>query len=196
MLRNHFDQHWRDGEPIIIVQSSTTFPFYIFIYHPRWDKWTSGEIFDKGLWHAELVRAMEEELSALIHITNKTVTMLDVGANLGFFSLAAASLSPLVQVHAIEASPNHARLFESSLQFNRISHERVKIYNVGVGAVPGPPLQLCESNTSCCNNSEYGPCRSPDGVRTRPTRPTPCPPRRWQRRPRASGCSKTSTTSC
>jgi FkbM family methyltransferase len=144
LLRSWFDANLRTTEPIIAAVSATTVPFHIFVYHPSTDEYTSGEILQKGTWHRELIAMMESFIlkrTAAGHL----VKVLDIGANLGFFSLAAASLSPNVHVYAIEASPFHAKLVSASIHFNRFE-DRITLFNKAVAAQPQPkPLTLCEN---------------------------------------------------
>jgi FkbM family methyltransferase len=136
-------QHWRAGEPVIVAKSATSRPFYTFVYSPSVDQWTSGEILKSGTWHKTLIDTMEAFLQSRLRY-GKAVNVLDIGANLGFFTLAAASLGSKVHVYAIEASPHHARMLRASLVFNDFS-DRVTLFNSAVASKPSDkPLQLCE----------------------------------------------------
>lgn len=62
-----------------------------------------------------------------------TAHVLDLGANLGAFSLAAAAVNPGVQVTAFEPAPPTANLFRINHLANPALQDRIKLEQCGVG---------------------------------------------------------------
>lgn len=60
-------------------------------------------------------------------------TVLDLGGNLGLFSLLAASQSPEVMVHAFEPGPPNHRLFEMNRLANFPLSEQIVLHREAVG---------------------------------------------------------------
>ena len=79
----------------------------------------------------------EPEIAALFRrFLRPGMNVLDLGANIGFFTLLAASLvGPDGQVHAVEPNPRNARLLEMSRRLNRF--EQVRIWQVAAAAAHG-----------------------------------------------------------
>jgi FkbM family methyltransferase len=59
--------------------------------------------------------------------------VLDLGGNIGLFSLLAARQSPEVEVHAYEPGPPNYRLFEMNRQANHPLSERIHLHREAVG---------------------------------------------------------------
>lgn len=62
-------------------------------------------------------------------------TVLDIGANMGWYTLLAAKLAPRGRVIAVEAHPGNVRLIERSLAINAFDH--VEIWPVAASDRPG-----------------------------------------------------------
>jgi FkbM family methyltransferase len=58
---------------------------------------------------------------------------LDIGANMGFYSLALATLNPALSVHSFEPQPRIYSSFAKNISLNRLESQ-VKIYNYGLGS--------------------------------------------------------------
>jgi FkbM family methyltransferase len=73
----------------------------------------------------------------------KKVLLLDCGANYGFYSLYAASISPLNRVIAFEASKQTCKEFTRNLEINRSLN--IKLENLGVSNSNNKYLKFNES---------------------------------------------------
>ena len=73
----------------------------------------------------------------------KKVFLLDCGANYGFYSLYAASISPLNRVIAFEASKQTCKEFTRNLEINRSLN--IKLENLGVSNSNNKYLKFNES---------------------------------------------------
>lgn len=62
------------------------------------------------------------------------VKFLDLGANIGYYSLLAAKYSESVYVTAIDASTFHSALLAKSLELNKDVKRRVEVYNVALSS--------------------------------------------------------------
>ena len=59
----------------------------IHVYTPEEDYWVSGNIIRQGMWDGILVRGIHDTLK-----NDPDVVILDIGANVGVFSLTVAKL--------------------------------------------------------------------------------------------------------
>ena len=85
-------------------------------------------IFDTKDWDPELITLLGK------HITPSTV-LLDVGANIGFVTLFAASRAKEGHVHAFEPIKHLAEQIEKSVDINSFSN--VTVHNVACGSARG-----------------------------------------------------------
>jgi FkbM family methyltransferase len=58
---------------------------------------------------------------------------LDIGANMGFYSLALATLNPALNVQSFEPQPRIYSCFATNISLNKLESQ-VKIYNYGLGS--------------------------------------------------------------
>ena len=58
---------------------------------------------------------------------------LDIGANMGFYSIALATLNPALNVQSFEPQPRIYSSFATNISLNRLESQ-VKIYNYGLGS--------------------------------------------------------------
>jgi FkbM family methyltransferase len=63
--------------------------------------------------------------------------VLDLGANIGLFSLMAARLNPKVQVYAYEPGPENADLMQINLLINPALKDRIHVLRKGVSGLEG-----------------------------------------------------------
>ncbi len=63
--------------------------------------------------------------------------VLDLGANIGLFSLLAARLNPQVQVYAYEPGPDNIDLMQINLLVNSALKERIHVLRNGVSGLEG-----------------------------------------------------------
>jgi len=91
-----------------------------------------------------LVEAFETEFFR--SIVKKGMTVIDVGANLGWYSLMAANLvGKEGRVFAFEPDPENFRLLSKNIQVN--GHQNIKVINQAVSDKTGAgQLFLCEEN--------------------------------------------------
>ena len=98
------------------------------------DKFVSGAIQRTGAWEPHLVGAMLSILTSRIHRTVRPrPRLVDVGANIGFYSLAAASAG--ADVHAFEPVPRNAAMLQMSIEKNRLQH-RIRVHAFAASDVP------------------------------------------------------------
>jgi FkbM family methyltransferase len=70
---------------------------------------------------------------AHLRATPNKPTVLDLGGNIGLFSVLAATQRPDVMVHAFEPGPPNYRLFEVNRLVNPQSSERIHLHREAVG---------------------------------------------------------------
>jgi FkbM family methyltransferase len=90
--------------------------------------------------HAEIAFTGEYErrLSRLVvDLGSKGGTFVDVGANIGYFSLLWAASHPQSTVHAFEASPKNLPLLRRNVHTNNLD-DQIKIYDCALGRDTGP----------------------------------------------------------
>ena len=81
-------------------------------------------------------RTFEREEARFLKSNLRTTDIcLDVGANIGYFSLLMAVLAPAGQVHAFEPVPFNLQLLQVNAQLNGLSN--LQAYPYAVGEVPG-----------------------------------------------------------
>ena len=104
-----------------------TVQFPMCIYQIYEDVWISKAIASDGLWESEHVEKVITELDK--ERMSGRVGFIDVGANLGSFTLAAAHLG--FSVVAVEPTPKSVRRLMSSVIRGGVSH-RVKLVSAAV----------------------------------------------------------------
>lgn len=84
--------------------------------------------------HVMMLGAYEPaELSAVIEAIRPGTTFIDVGANVGYFSLAAAYACPDADVHAVEPIPDNADRLEAHLTGSDVTNVTVHRTAAGTG---------------------------------------------------------------
>jgi FkbM family methyltransferase len=89
--------------------------------------------------HAEIAFTgqYEEPLSRLVvELGAAGGTFVDVGANIGYFSLLWAASHPCNTVHAFEASPRNLPLLNGNVHANNLN-DRIAIYDSALGRATG-----------------------------------------------------------
>lgn len=104
------------------------------LYPDSRDVYVSRSIRTSGRWEGPLVDAMLAVLRA-----HRNATLVDIGAHVGFFTLAAASVG--ARVHAFEPVPSSADLLVRSLRMNRWFQGRVTLHTVAL-ADAGAPAEV------------------------------------------------------
>lgn len=104
---------------------------------------------DLAVGQSVLAGGYEPEVEAVFRATLRPgMRALDVGANIGFFTMLAASLvGSKGHVLAFEPNPRNARMAEASRRMNGFEH--VTVMQAGAGRVPG----LLALNTSFSNGT-------------------------------------------
>lgn len=69
----------------------------------------------------------------------KCSTIIDIGANIGAFTLRAASLAPSAKIYAFEAEPETAKVLQNNINQNNLN-SRVYCYDMGVGKSAGKQI--------------------------------------------------------
>jgi len=114
------------GKPIVIARSRTQSPFSIAVHDHVTDTTISKFIVDSGLWDVHVLKALE-------HVARdacaKGGEALDVGTNLGFFSMALLAMG--CSVKGFEMQPRMAELATLSGCINGYSGR----FQVTLGAV-------------------------------------------------------------
>lgn len=136
---------YRDNPQVIFRKTNTRPPFYISLHNYTIDHVRWATIMGKGYYYeTSMYDALHESLKDFKDNPQEAI-VLDVGGNIGWFTLIAASLGHRV----ITFEPNNinnVKLCES-LQMNGLLHEDknldlVEIYEAGVGDNHGEVLDL------------------------------------------------------
>ncbi|XP_062585451.1 uncharacterized protein LOC134247136 [Saccostrea cucullata] len=124
----------------------------IYVYTPLEDKWISGNIIRRGIWEGTLVKRIHNIMK-----NEPEVVFLDIGANVGVFSLTIAKLGRyVIVVDALEG--NIAHLCRSvqdgnlgshvTIIHNALSYQREKValgtYEKNVGGTYVKKLEKME----------------------------------------------------
>jgi len=136
---------YRDNPQVTFRRTTTNPPFYISLHNSTFDhvRWTT--IMGKGYYYeTEMYNAMHEALKDFKDNPQDAI-VLDVGGNIGWFTLIAASLGHRVLTFEPN-NINNMKLCES-LQMNGWLHKDkylnlVEIYEAGVGDKHGEVLDL------------------------------------------------------
>ena len=109
-------------EPLVRARewvTTSTDPSFVINVHPAAeDRYISLELHRHGVWEEPLHLRLREVLEGVDPQSN--ATLLDIGANIGFHSLAAAAAG--FKAVAIEPLPSSVALLRKSVQANGVSH--------------------------------------------------------------------------
>ena len=117
----------------------------------REDRGISTDIALRGEWEPRTVRFLRRALRPFLNRTLDVVGLVDVGANIGFFSLLVAGAE--FPVFAFEPVPRHASPLQQSVDLNAY-HTHVRLYRNAVGAAHGAAVHLAQ-NGSAHNMGNY-----------------------------------------
>lgn len=102
--------------------------FDMCVFPPSVDSFVSRQLLNSHSWERPLV---ESALKTLGASRSKKPVLLDLGANIGTWSLAAATAGH--QVVAVEPVPRHVEMLRQSLRVNRLAN-RVTVLLTAVGS--------------------------------------------------------------
>lgn len=149
LVRSNFGAHPRaldiphdglDLAPYILHESNVTDykgnNVVMFLFQPHTDKFVSYSMLYEGWWEGQLNKLyqtlLEEDKPAPEMVT------LDLGANLGAFSLYAASLGRTV--YSFEMQPDVCRLLEMSRRMN--GYDKMIVHNAALWSESGKELSF------------------------------------------------------
>ena len=95
--------------------------WHMCLYNPKDDKFVSGNIYTKGNWEGSMVKGM---ISALRKHPNST--LLDIGGNIGYYTLAAAAAG--FSVNVFEPVPTNAAMIQQSIERNNFTTIRLHTF--------------------------------------------------------------------
>jgi len=134
----HLSQYSFHGKPLP--------PFFLFLHSPVRDKYESSDLLHDRAWHPHILSAMLKCLHTFELDSGKPIRFLDVGGNLGFFSLMFASLPIATHVIVVEPSRYHYQLFEASLSLAPLEvQQRVHLFKHAVGRPEDKGRVVCFS---------------------------------------------------
>lgn len=84
-----------------------------------------------------------QETALIKKLIRPGYVVLDIGANIGYFTLLMAKQAK--QVHAFEPEPRNFQTLQKNIELNKLSN--VKLYNAGVAeTIQRTTLHLCDTN--------------------------------------------------
>ncbi len=124
--------HHFETDPDAVLTRATLgsrfLPFQMYVHNPEHCKYISGEIVRVGFWEAvktmRVIRLMDEARAS----GRENPVFVDVGANIGWYSLAVASQG--FSVIAVEPARYNNELFKASIEIN--GNLDVKLHEVVV----------------------------------------------------------------
>ena len=97
------------------------------VHDKRHDRHVTGQITARGCWECEFVR----RTLGILRANGNTSRLVDIGANIGVYTLAAAAAG--FQVDTFEPLPRHGAMLTASLERNALGG-RVRLHTIGVGS--------------------------------------------------------------
>lgn len=107
------------------IAAVLNFKWEMCLYSKKEDKYVSGGIHDTGAWEKDMVVFM---LKTMQEYPNST--LLDIGGNIGYYTLAAASAG--FHVNVFEPVPANAAMIQQSISKNRF--ENIKLHTTALGS--------------------------------------------------------------
>ena len=133
-----------------VVQTATDPSFLIAVYDKA--DIVSRDIIAKGVWEKEIAELIVSTFTKGGDSVVEEV-FVDVGANLGFHSLLAATLG--ARVIAFEPMTENVRMLVASACLNGIEGDSLQIYETGIGA------HIASSKGIPCCIGDYCHCNYP-----------------------------------
>ena len=141
------------------------------------DSWLSKTISKRGRLHPAEENFIENAIQSILAVRAVAqrqdgcrVHVLDVGGNIGWISLVAASVSPHVCVTVVEPFRWHSTLLKASINLNGLG-KRVHLVEALVADTPGPDMCMVASpsngaSTMVKAGDDVARCRAQGGVMT------------------------------
>lgn len=108
--------------------------FFIFLHDPNTDVYESKDLIEGRPWHDHICKLFQDFLKE----KKGKLRMLDIGGNIGFMSLLAASMYQELEIIAVEPSKKHFTLFQESLKANPASlSSRIHLKKVALSSTEG-----------------------------------------------------------
>ena len=112
------------------AKAKSTPEFWIDTHDPKTeDVYISGNLHKTGVWDKFIFHMFEDILKGAPQLNDKVQLVVDVGANIGYFSLVAASKG--FQVISFEPTHYNIEHFVNSIKRNRLER-KITIYNNAV----------------------------------------------------------------
>ncbi len=139
----HYSNHWSSARPLF----QGVAPLLMAINNPVTDTLISAGIQQKGLWEPPIVRIM---VSTMVQHQTAGMVFVDVGANVGYFSLLAVS-SGFFTYSFEPMLINCKRITQTMRQHHKLSHNKWILYQNAVDSVTGESVRL--QSTDHASNS-------------------------------------------
>jgi FkbM family methyltransferase len=107
------------------------------LHNPQVDKYISGSINAYKRWEYTIVQAMEQAVKLY-----PQRAVVDIGANIGYFSLIALGKLNVPRVYSFEPMNYNVRQIERTMKRNKLDSNRWKVYQNAVGSVAGLVVSL------------------------------------------------------
>jgi len=142
----YFRYRERYGKDRIVTRQVRAHEMWIDLY----DRGISRHLFIRGIHEANATAAYRDALSEIRDDTTETVTVLDIGANIGYYVLEAADvLDDRASIVAFEPDPKNRQLLERNIEHNGYG-EQIEVSPVAVDDEPGERI-FCRSTHSNWN---------------------------------------------
>ena len=134
----------------VIVRTRTQPDFLMFVGDPDQDHMVSSMVWDgyyepqvSAVVHALLTGVCGDSVGVRNHTKPGPLLVVDVGANLGWFSLFAAAHGPHVHVVAVEPQPRATRLLRHSIAANGLQAQ-ITLHEAGVATAEFGAVMLSQ----------------------------------------------------
>jgi FkbM family methyltransferase len=146
---SHDQDYWVRVQPMIArVGGAALSGGLLNIHDPRVDTYISGSLQRTGMWEANIVSAMRQLLAG--GACDKNALVVDVGANIGYFSFVAALSG--CRVVSFEPTVYNTRQVERTMNRNHLPHWT--LYRNAVSDVTGDQvfLQTTDAHVNAGNH--------------------------------------------
>lgn len=105
------------------------------LHNPKTDTYISGSLFRMRMWESHILRSMQH----FIQNCSPNVVVLDVGANVGYFSFSAALAG--CRVISVEAVADNVRQIERTMKRNNLQSQWI-VYHNALAHVTGETVHM------------------------------------------------------